>query len=440
VRFRDFHRNVKLRIGLSFLSGTANNMVLPFMSIYFSGKLGDTSAGLVVILGILAGVVAGIVGGYYADRIGRKKLMLTAEIGWMFCFMGMAWCNSPWLSSPWMTFALMIGVSMFWGVHGPANDAMLLDVTAPDIRKYMYAIMYWMNNLSFAIAGIAGAFLFKSYLFELFIGLSVIGLISLIITYFFIHEVYQPKPLSVDTDGVGGSLQGKTSIWSNYKLVLSDKTFMIFTLTSLLLVSVEFHLGNYVGVRLEKEMVSAPFIPWMASSWTVDGLKMLGFIRTENTVLVVVLSVLMGVLMRRFSDSKVLFVGYTCYILGYSYLAYSNQPWLLLLSMFIATVGELMYVPIKQAYLGNIAPDHARSSYMALFGMVYKGATLLGGLGVILGGWMPSWLMATLIAISGVIGMAMFYAILGQLEERKEKAEKSHREATAGASAAGVTD
>lgn len=439
MRFHDFHRNVKLRIGLSFLSGTANNMVLPFMSIYFSGKLGDTSAGLVVILGILAGVISGIVGGYYADRIGRKKLMLTAEVGWMFCFMGMALCNSPWLSSPWMTFVLMIGVSMFWGVHGPANDAMLLDVTAPDIRKYMYAIMYWMNNLSFAIAGIAGAFLFKSYLFELFIGLSVIGLISLVITYFFIHEVYQPKPLSDDTVGVGGSLHGKTSIWSNYKLVLHDKTFMIFTIASLLLVSVEFHLGNYVGVRLEKEMVSAPFIPWMESSWTVDGLKMLGFIRTENTVLVVVLSVLMGVFMRRFSDSKVLFVGYTCYILGYSYLAYSNQPWLLLLSMFIATVGELMYVPIKQAYLGNIAPDHARSSYMALFGMVYKGATLLGGLGVILGGWMPSWLMATLIAISGVIGMAMFYAILGQLEDRKEKAEMDDREATAAASAAGVT-
>ncbi|MZQ87272.1 MFS transporter [Paenibacillus sp. 5J-6] len=439
MRFRDFHRNVKLRIGLSFLSGTANNMVLPFMSIYFSGKLGDTSAGLVVILGILAGVIAGIVGGYYADRIGRKKLMLTAEVGWMFCFMGMALCNSPWLSSPWMTFVLMIGVSMFWGVHGPANDAMLLDVTAPDIRKYMYAIMYWMNNLSFAIAGIAGAFLFKSYLFELFIGLSVSGLISLVITYFFIHEVYEPKHLPDDTDGVEGNLHRKTSIWSNYKLVLHDKTFMIFTIASLLLVSVEFHLGNYVGVRLEKEMVSAPFIPWMESSWTVDGLKMLGFIRTENTVLVVVLSVLMGVFMRRFSDSKVLFVGYTCYILGYSYLAYSNQPWLLLLSMFIATVGELMYVPIKQAYLGNIAPDHARSSYMALFGMVYKGATLLGGLGVILGGWMPSWLMATLIAISGVIGMIMFYAILGQLEERKEKAEKSHREATVAASSASVT-
>ncbi|WP_261300900.1 MFS transporter [Paenibacillus andongensis] len=431
MRFRDFHRNVKLRIGLSFLSGTANNMVLPFMSIYFSGKLGDTSAGLVVILGILAGVIAGIIGGYYADRIGRKKLMLTAEIGWMLCFVGMAMANSAWLESPGMTFVLMIFVSMFWGIHGPANEAMLLDVTAPDIRKFMYAIMYWMNNLSFAIAGLAGAFLFKSYLFELFIGLSVIGLVTLLVTYFFIDEVYQPQAARESNS----SRKGSPSMWANYRMVLRDKTFMIFTLASLLLVSVEFHLGNYVGVRLEREMVNMPFFPWNEQSWHIDGLKMLGFIRTENTVLVVVLSVLMGVMMRKFSDSKVLFVGYTCYILGYSYLAYSNHPWLLLISMFIATVGELMYVPIKQAYLGNIAPDHARSSYMALFGMVYKGAMLLGGFGVMLGGLISSWMMASLIALSGFVGMIMFYSILAQLEDRKVKAEISHQASSASVSA-----
>ncbi|WP_171630713.1 MDR family MFS transporter [Paenibacillus plantarum] len=415
MRFRDFHRNVKLRIGLSFLSGTANNMVLPFMSIYFSGKLGDTLAGLVVILGIMAGVVAGIIGGYYSDRFGRKKLMLAAEIGWMLCFALMAAVNSPWFESAGITFLLMIIVSIFWGIHGPANEAMLLDVTAPEERKFMYAIMYWMNNLSFAIAGMAGAFLFKSYLFELFIALSVIGLITGIITYVYIQDDYK-APISRNSST---TKKRSPSIWTNYRMVLQDKTFLIFTIASLLLVSVEFHLGNYVAVRLGKEMVDTPFLPWVTDAWRIDGFKMLGFIRTENTVLVVVLSVFMGILMRRFSDRRVLFIGYACYIAGYSYLAYSNQPGLLLLSMLIATVGELMYVPIKQAYLGNLAPDHARSSYMALYGMVYRGATFLGGLGVILGGMLSSWLMASLIAFSGVIGMVMFYSILAQLEERK---------------------
>ncbi|MFC5453018.1 MFS transporter [Paenibacillus aestuarii] len=429
MRFRDFHRNVKIRIGLSFISGTANNMVLPFMSIYFSGKMGDTSAGLVVILGILAGVLAGVIGGYYGDRIGRKKLMLAAEVGWMLCFAGMALSNSPWLESPGITFVLMIAVSMFWGIHGPASDAMLLDVTAPETRKYMYAITYWMNNLSFAVAGMAGAFLFKSYLFELFIGLSVIGLLSLLVTYFFINEVYHPVQGTKECKE-GHNASGTLSIFANYSAVIKDSTFMIFTIASLLLVSVEFHLGNYISVRLGKEMVDAPFLDWGSLSLHVDGLKMIGFLRTENTVLVVVLSLVMTAIMKRFPDGKVLFIGYTCYILGYSYLAYSNQPWLLLLTMLIATVGELMYVPIKQAYLGDIAPDHARSSYMALYGLVYKGAMLLGGGGVILGGYLSSWLMATMIGVCGFVGMIMFYSILVRLSERKTKAEHIHNHST----------
>lgn len=334
----------------------------------------------------------------------------------MICFLLMAAANSPWFESAGITFVLMIVVSLFWGIHGPANEAMLLDVTAPEERKFMYAIIYWMNNLSFAIAGMAGAFLFKSYLFELFIGLSVVGLIIAIITYFFIQDAYREQMVTKSRS----ERTSRISIWSNYRMVLQDKTFLIFVIASLLLVSVEFHLGNYVAVRLGREMVDTPFLPWVADAWRVDGFKMLGFIRTENTVLVVILSVFMGVLMRRFSDSRVLFIGYACYIAGYSYLAYSNQPGLLLLSMLIATVGELMYVPIKQAYLGNMAPDHARSSYMALYGMVYRGATFLGGLGVIVGGMLSSWLMASIIALSGVVGMVMFYAILTQLEARKE--------------------
>lgn len=51
--------------------------------------------------------------------------------------------------------------------------------------------------------------------------------------------------------------------------------------------------------------------------------------------------------------------------------------------------------------------------------MEYRGATFLGGHGVILGGMLSSWLIASLIALRGVIGMGMFYTILAQLEERE---------------------
>jgi DHA1 family multidrug resistance protein B-like MFS transporter len=160
---------------------------------------------------------------------------------------------------------------MSWGIHGPASEAMILDVTSPETRKYVYGIMYWVNNLSFVISGMVGAFLFKSYLFELFIGLAVIAIISLFITTFFIRETFVPlqkeDPVSEASSG------GIFAIFTNYKLVLKDSTFMIFVVASLLLVSVEFHLGNYVGIRLEKEMANKKLFSWNDFTMHIDGLK-----------------------------------------------------------------------------------------------------------------------------------------------------------------------
>jgi len=53
-----------------------------------------------------------------------------------------------------------------------------------------------LGNLSTAIGGIIGAFLFKNYMFELFIGISLISLLSVFTTVLFITETYTPKPSS----------------------------------------------------------------------------------------------------------------------------------------------------------------------------------------------------------------------------------------------------
>jgi DHA1 family multidrug resistance protein B-like MFS transporter len=66
--------------------------------------------------------------------------------------------------------------------------------------------------------------------------------------------------------------------------------------------------------------------------------------------------------------------------------------------MLIATLGEVMYVPVMQAFLGDIPPKHARSTYMALYGFTYRGAWILSSIAVVLGGVFPPAVMAGLIS------------------------------------------
>jgi MFS transporter, DHA1 family, multidrug resistance protein B len=429
MKFSEFHRTIQLRIGLAFGTSLMNNLTTPFMAIYFASKLGMTFAGMATILFILVGAFSGFVGGYYADRIGRKKLVLLAEAMWALSCLVIALANSPWYTSPAVTFLMTLVINFCWGIHGPAVDGMMLDALKPEERKYMYGMMYWANNLSIALAGVVGAYLFKDYLFGLFLAEAAMVAVSWLIMYLFIDDSYQAK-------SVPSAKSAGLRLWDNYKKVFQDKTFIIFIAASMLIMSVEFHLGNYIGIRLEKEVAEANIFNWGAWSYQVNGIQLLGLLRTENTILVVLLSFLMRTLMQRFPEKPLLMGGFLVYVLFYSLIAYSDHPWVLFGAMVIATFGELLYVPIKQAYLGFIVPEHARGSYMAMYSLTWRGALLIAGGGIMLGGWLPAWMMASNILITGLTGIALFYLILPRMEAKRVEPASS---ASASASAEAVS-
>lgn len=408
MRFRDFHPNVKLRIIMNFLTGALGNMVVPFMSVYFAKTLGATAAGLVAILNIVVGLACATLGGYYADRSGRKRMMLVSEAATAAAYLVMAAANSPWCQSPVVTLVMTVIVSASWGLHKPAMEAMLIDVTEPHARQAMYRISYWTNNLSIAVVGMIGAFLFADYLFELFLAVGFMTIVSFAVTWVYITEAWK-RPHNGPAEPKSGKL------WANYRQVLLDKVFMVYVGAFLLLYSVEINLVNYIGIRLEKEMPLTPWLPW--TDWQIDGMQMLGVLRTENTLLIVLLSIVIGALIKQRSDSRIMYAGLVLNIAGYSFLAYSNQPALLVLLMFAATVGELIYVPLSQTLLVNIVPDHARSSYMAINGMAFRGGMILGGINIILGGVLPGWGMAVIIFMTGMAGLLMLRSVMPELNQ-----------------------
>jgi hypothetical protein len=57
----------------------------------------------------------------------------------------------------------------------------------------MYRITYWSNNLAISIAGIIGAFFFSDYLFELFIAVAAMSLLSLMVTWIFLRKPYRQR-------------------------------------------------------------------------------------------------------------------------------------------------------------------------------------------------------------------------------------------------------
>lgn len=405
--FWSMHRNIKIRIITSFLTRTVSTMIFPFMAIYFSIKLGSAIAGALLLINVIASLVIGLYGGYVGDRLGRKKVMIIGQSIQVISIACMGIANSDYVDSPWLTFIFMLVNSLGSGLMNPATEAMLIDVSTPENRKVMYSINYWAINLSIAIGAIFGGLLFENYRLQLFIGLTVIAVITLYVMAVYMEEVYVARK-TVEKKNVLKDMA------DSYKVVMKDKAFLIFCAASICTLSLEFQINNYLGVRLQKEFETVHFLFGNGVTFDLTGIRMLSWISAENTILVVLCSALLIKMLKNFNDLKILYVGLFIYTIGFTILGTSNSLWILLIAGLFQTVGEMMYVPVRQSIMADMVPNEARGSYMAINGMVFQVAKMNGALGVMLGSFIVSWGMSALYFIVGMSSILLFMKAIGR--------------------------
>ncbi|EIT87242.1 major facilitator superfamily protein, partial [Fictibacillus macauensis ZFHKF-1] len=161
MKFREFHPNIKIRLGETFVSRLVGSMIFPFMTLYLAYHFGAKLTGILLIINVFIGIACSFVGGYLADHYGRRNIMIVSECVRAVAFLIMALSNSPWFESPVLTFLMMTVNTICFGFGTPATQAMLIDVSTQNERKLMYTISYWASNFANAVGGILGAFLFN---------------------------------------------------------------------------------------------------------------------------------------------------------------------------------------------------------------------------------------------------------------------------------------
>ncbi|QNK89106.1 MFS transporter [Sporosarcina sp. resist] len=402
MKFRDLHINIRIRIAVDFVQKIFNNMIIPFMAIYLTNHFGLKIAGILMIFAISMGILSSFYGGYYSDLKGRRRVLLIAEFINSIVFISMAIVNSSWFILPFITYILYVIHNIVVYSATPAADAMLIDVSTPEIRKYVYSISYWVVNFSFGIGSIMGAFFYNEYFFEVLIASGISTMIIFFIYLFFIMET-KPIDSNVKIHKVNLFLMAKS-----YKKVLSDKIFLVFVIASLLLMSIELQLANYISVRLTSEFPKQNLFGF----FEISGIEMYGLLRAENTFLVISLAFLVERISRKFDDVKRLCIGAIIFTLGYMVVGVSNSIWVLIIATFIFTIGEMLYVPIKQTFLSILVDENSRTQYMAVYSLHFRFALIIASFSITLGGYISSISMSLIYAVLGSISTLLFYKLI----------------------------
>lgn len=408
MTWRLVHRNVKIRIVMSTFERIGNAIIVPFMAIYFAQHFGLSWAGILMFLAVLASLLSSFYGGHIADIIGRKVVIVYSELARCIVLLLMALSNSSVFQNTLITFILFVVNNMLIGLTIPAIGAMIIDSTTNETRKFVYTINYWSNNLSLAIGAIIGSFFYQGHLFYLFL---YAGFSSLVISLVFAKYVTESK---TETQESVPNIQPNVfrKLIQNYNEVFHDTLFLKYVIASLLNLTIELQLGNYISVRLSRQFGQHSFLFFKHYFLAVNGVQMFGIIRAGNTILVVLFATAISRVMKRFSDRIILYIGTAIFTIGYMVLGFSNSFWILVIFTVVFTLGELMYVPIKQVILSELIPEGRRSTYLAVNSLNSRSAAILASFCITLGAVIPPMGMSILFGLMGIVTIGLYHNVL----------------------------
>jgi MFS transporter, DHA1 family, multidrug resistance protein B len=375
--FRSLHPNIRVRILTTFLSKVFGTTVIPFMGLFFAREAGEITAGILLAAQYFLQFIISLYGGAASDFMGRKRIVLWGESFKVLAFTLMLLASLSKISI-WPMFIGLLVLAVGNGFSNPAGEAMLIDASTAENRAFMYTVNYWGNNLGYLLGAPLGALLFYDHLSVLMALMTAISMLIMWVTLRFIKDVQSL------TSQTGRKPIGLNGLVTSYRKVAADHAFLWFTLSGVLIMTIEFARTTFLAVRLDHDFSGRVVNLPLLGSVLFDGARALALLSAENTFFIV----LGAVAVARFlfgRDSRLwMTIGFVFFGVGYSVAMIVNTPIALLLAGLGLSFGELLHVPTRQTVLADMIESDKRGAYMAINGMIFQFGKLFAAGGLVL--------------------------------------------------------
>lgn len=389
IIYDDYPRQFWVLVLGTFVDRIGGALLWPFFTLYITRKfgVGMTQVGVMFGLFSLSSIVGSTLGGALTDYLGRKSMLIFGLVASASASLVMGVVDSLDL---FMAAAIFVG--LLADVGGPAQQAMVADLLPEDQRAQGFGILRVVANLAVTIGpAIGGLLAARSYLI-LFVCDAITSLITAVIALLVIRET---KPVSRSQE------ESKTSIWQmfqGYGAVARDVTYMIYLGACTLMVIVYMQMNTTLSVYL-RDTHGVP----------VQGF---GYILSLNAAMVVLFQFYVTQRLRGQPPLRLMTIGTILYAIGFSMYGFVWSYSAFLFAMVIITIGEMVVVPVSQAFVAQVAPEDMRGRYMAFFGFSWIIPGMVGPLlaGLIMDNTDPRWVWYAA-GMLGLVAAAVFAAL-----------------------------
>jgi len=421
MRIRDWDRNLKIRlIGESMMNLTFW-MFFPFLTIYFTESFGKNTAGWLLIISQVFSVIANLLGGYYADRFGRKKMMVLSAIGQGIAFLIFGVSNSPWFDSAAISFICFTIASVFGSFYYPASQAMVADVVKEKDRSDVFAIFYTSTNISVVIGPIIGGIFFTNYSFQL---LVIAGAVCIFLGLLLLKYTRETSPSYTSVSDKNKEKNWYRVILSqlhSYSIIIKDRIFLLFIIAGILVSQTFMQLDLLLPVFTKEAVHHATLFNMGSFHISITGEQTFGLILSENGLLVALLTVFVTRWMTIYREKYVFILSSFTYAISIYLFGQFPFIWGFIIAMALFSFAELMVAGIQQTFISKLAPEEMRGQYFAAASLRYTIGRTIAPISIPLASWIGYYNTFIVLGLLAVLSAGIYSVVFKKFEMQKDK-------------------
>jgi len=419
MRLRDWDRNLKIRLTGESVVNITFWMFFPFLAIYFTDSFGKSIAGFLIILSQAFSVVANLLGGYYADKFGRKKMMVISSLAQGVAYLIFALASSPLLDSPIISFICFTIVSLFGSIYWPASQAMVADVVKEKDRSSVFAIFYTSTNIAVVIGPIIGGFFYKDYRFMLLLVAGILNIVLSLVLKIWIEETAPAYKESIAQQKNWIKVLG--SQLKDYQVIVKDRIFLLFIFAGVLIGQTFMQLDLLLPVYVDETVKTQSLFTIGNWSLEVQSTQAFGMLLAENGLLVALFTIVVTRWMTMYKERNVFIIASFVYAMAVVVFSQTSLILGLMLAMLLFSFAELMTAGIQQGFISEIAPDDQRGKYFAAASLRFTFAKMIAPMSIPLSAWIGFEWTFFVIAGLAVVSAFIYYIMFKQFEKIKSK-------------------
>jgi dipeptide/tripeptide permease len=337
--------------------------VMSILSVYMTDILGFSKLEAGAIKGTIQPLLyfLPILSGAIADRLGYRKMLMTA-----FTLLGIGYLLASQTTEYAAVFISLVIMGFGAGFFKPIISGTIAKVTTEKTSSLGFGVFYWSINL--------GAFIFplvivpwlKSIDWSYVLLMAGVVTSLMLIPTFFIYK----EPAKEIVEEKSSLLNIFLGIGKKIVMVILDWRFILFIfiyswfwiLYFLMFDSVLWYFKDFVDAT-EFNVFLSKFL-WFDFKFDIEHVTVI------NALTIIILQLFVSNIVKHTKALPTMVAGIALGTIGISIFAISTNIWVFLLGMVVFSLGEMTAHPKYISYLGLIAPEDKKATYMG-FGFLY---------------------------------------------------------------------